>query len=176
METWHKALTPALIAVVGLRTASHYLMVNQTHPSRCTRRTSETFDLLDPKDRTSRSSLELLRAHRLEDRSWIADTVRRGDFLILRLLLELHVEEPFVDLDARKASPGHGFLPDFTIPLTSKFLIETKEVVDLSFRLLLAARMTGNHLSSFAEVLLTHAFTGDHDRWRRRSSGGYGQH
>ena len=134
----------------------------QTHPSRCTRRTSEAIDFLDPKDRTRVSSLELLQAHRLDYRSWIADKVFRGDFL-LWLLLELHVEEPFVDLDSGEAGLGHRFLTDFSIPLTSKFLIEFKEVVDLGFRLLSATHVMSDHRGRCADALLAHAFSRDLD-------------
>lgn len=74
--------------------------------------------------------------------------------VVLRLgfLLELAVEEPLIDLDARQTRLGHSFLAHLAIPLSAQALVERVEVVHLLWRFLatLGVRLLHDDLGSDA--------------------------
>ena len=58
----------------------------------------------------------------MDDRRRVADPHLWVDLGLLGLLLQLHVEEPLVDLDARQSSLAHRLFPDFSVPLATEAL------------------------------------------------------
>jgi hypothetical protein len=58
----------------------------------------------------------------INNRGRVANALFWGGEFLLRKLLELHVEEPFVDLDARKTSFLHGLPTHFPVPGASQLM------------------------------------------------------
>ena len=105
----------------------------------------------------------------MNERWRILHSLLRGELLLLGLLLELHVEEPLVDLDARKACLLHGLPAHLAVPLSSQFVKQSLEVFNLSGSLLLATHLMLDHICwRVCSALLALAFTRDHDHrlWR----------
>lgn len=82
----------------------------------------------------------------LDSRGRVADALFWRRHLLLRLLGQLHVEEPLVDLDARKACLLHGFFAHLSVPFAAKLEEQTAEVFDLLFRLFAATDFVRDHL------------------------------
>ena len=99
----------------------------------------------------------------LEDGGRVADPLLRGDLLLLWLLLELHVEEPFVYLDPAEAGLLHGLLADLAVPFTTQFLEEQLEVFNLRVCLLLTAHIVLKHGGRLADLLFTFTLPRDQD-------------
>ena len=99
----------------------------------------------------------------LEDGGRVADSLLRGDLLLLWFLLELHVEEPFVDLDPAEACLLHRFLSDLAVPFTAQFVEEQLEILNLRVCLLLATHIVLEHRGCLADLLLSPAFARDQD-------------
>lgn len=77
-------------------------------------------DFFDPEDGPRSPLLELLGAGSLEDFRRVADALFWRHLALTGLLLELHVEEPLVDLDARKACLLHGLFAHLAVPFASQ--------------------------------------------------------
>ena len=97
----------------------------------------------------------------LEDGGRVADSLLRGDLLLLWFLLQLHVEEPFVDLDPTEASFLHCFLADLAVPFTTQFMEEQLEVLNLRICLLLTTHIVLEHCGSLTDLLFTLALSRD---------------
>lgn len=73
-------------------------------------------------------------------------------------MLGLHVEEPLVDLDARKTSFLHGLPAHLSIPVTSQLIKEDAKVFDLVICLFAASGRMMDHARGLALVLLPDTF------------------
>ena len=80
---------------------------------------SGTVDLLDEENRSRFATLRVLSLRLVHNRGRVADALFWSRHLLLWLLGELHVEEPLVDLDARKASFDHSLFAHLAIPLAA---------------------------------------------------------
>ena len=97
--------------------------------------------------------------HRLLDFGWILEGIgSTPGLLTLRFLLELSVEEPFVDLDAGEASGLHGLFPDAAVPLAAETIIKLGQIFDLAVGLLSAADTMS---SRWCLVISAHALARD---------------
>ena len=81
----------------------------------------------------------------LEDGGRVADPFLRGDLLLLWFLLELHVEEPFVDLDPAEACFLHRFLSDLAVPFATQLVEEQLKILNLRVCLLLTSHIVLEH-------------------------------
>lgn len=100
-------------------------------------------------------AVQHLTAGRAEHFGCVADALlRRYIPLPLPRCQLLHVEEPFVDLNARQASLFHGFSLDLPVPLTVEFLEQVVEIVKLDLSLFLAMDGTIDHCSCSAFLIL----------------------
>ena len=124
-------------------------------------RQSFACDFLDQKDWTRAARLQLLRAGIKKDLGRVADALLNRDLLLLGLLLELHVEEPLVDLDARQSCLAHGLLPDLAVPFTAQLFEKCPQVFHLLVCLFLAANVVLDHSRWRAWFLLALALAGD---------------
>ena len=97
----------------------------------------------------------------LEDGGRVADSLLRGDLLLLWFLLELHVKEPFVDLDPTETCFLHGFLADLAVPFATQFVEEQFEVLNLRVCLLLTTYIVLEHSGRLTDLLFTLALSRD---------------
>lgn len=94
---------------------------------------SDTGNFLNSKDGLDEASIEKVLSLRQDSRWWIADALFWRGHLLLWLLGELHVEEPFVDLDAGEARLLHSFLAHLAVPFAAQLEEKTAQVLDLLF-------------------------------------------
>ena len=124
---------------------------------------SDTCDFLYPKDgkRGCCSILHLVIADSMDDGGWVANPFLRGDFLLPRLLLKLHIEEPLVDLDAWQARLRHGLPTHLAVPLSTQSVIQRSEVVDLICGLFATIWIANGNVVIRVDTLFSKAFTRD---------------
>lgn len=124
---------------------------------------SDTCDFLYPKDgkRVCCSILHLVIADSMDDGGWVANPFLRGDFLLPRLLLKLHIEEPLVDLDAWQARLRHGLPTHLAVPLSTQSVIQRSEVVDLICGLFATIWIANGNVVIRVDTLFSKAFTRD---------------
>ena len=124
---------------------------------------SDTCDFLYPKDgkRGCCSILHLVIADSMDDGGWVANPFLRGDFLLPRLLLKLHIEEPLVDLDAWQARLRHGLPTHLAVPLSTQSVIQRSEVVDLICGLFATIWIANGNVVIRVDTLFSQAFTRD---------------
>jgi len=126
-----------------------------------------TDDFLDQENqsRLISSLLEIFGRYGLHDVGRIGDTHFGFHPLFPGLLLQLHVEEPFVDLDTGQTGLAHGFLAHFAVPLAVQAEEQLAQVVHLGRGLLLAPHVVLDHVCRRAHFHLAWLRL---DRLRRR--------
>lgn len=124
---------------------------------------SDTCDFLYPKNgkRGCCSILHLVIADSMDDGGWVANPFLQGDFLLPRLLLKLHIEEPLVDLDAWQARLRHGLPTHLAVPLSTQSVIQRSEVVDLICGLFATIWIANGNVVIRVDTLFSQAFTRD---------------